>query len=199
MGVGALGRARAVFLDRDGVLNRNVYYADSGEWESPRRAGDLKLVPAAPPALRALQENGFLLFVVSNQPSMAKGKVSQLDLDSVRAAFETRMSESGVRLTGSYYCLHHPHGVVPEYSVACNCRKPSPFFLFTAAGAHGLDLARSWMVGDRDTDIECGKAAGVATIQVQPDHAGAMAGRATPDHRAATIGEAAAIILQRNK
>jgi D-glycero-D-manno-heptose 1,7-bisphosphate phosphatase len=195
MGVGAVESRRAVFLDRDGVLNRNVYYADTREWESPRSERDLVLAPNAVEALRRLEAGGFLLFVVSNQPSCAKGKTSLEALEAVRRAMERLLAQGGISLAESFYCYHHPEGVVPALSIRCRCRKPSPYFLEVARDRYQLEMSRSWMVGDRDTDIECGIAARVRTVQVEPDHAGGKSGRAGPDRRASDVLQAAQLIL----
>lgn len=187
---------RAVFLDRDGVLNRNVYYADTGEWESPRTVADFALMDGVLPALDSLQRADFLLFVVSNQPSFAKGKTTLDDLRAIHIRMESLLMANGIRLTEAFYCFHHPQGIVPELAVHCDCRKPFPHFLFEAARNYGLDLSESWMIGDRDTDIECGQAAGVRTIQVEGDHPSDRAGQAVPAFRAAALPDAVAVILR---
>jgi D-glycero-D-manno-heptose 1,7-bisphosphate phosphatase len=187
--------AKAVFLDRDGVINRNVYYESSGEWESPRTADDLDVLPWVAPALRKLMEGGFLLFVVSNQPSHAKGKTTLGDLLAVHERLASQLEAEGIDVAEFLYCFHHPHGVVPEFTTACECRKPSPHFVLKTIEAYGLDPRHSWMVGDRDSDIECGSAAGVRTIQIEPDHQGAKARKAAADFRVETLREAVAVIL----
>ena len=161
MGIGQV--TRAVFLDRDGTLNANVYYADSGEWESPRTRDALALLPGVIPALTRLQDAGFRLFLVTNQPSFAKGKTALANLEDVRAALDEQLAAHGIHFTQSYYCYHHPTSTVAGYGV-CECRKPSPFFLQHAARDYGIDLAQSWMVGDRATDIACGQNAGTRTV-----------------------------------
>jgi len=187
---------RAVFLDRDGVINHNVYYADTGEWESPRRTADFIFMNGVLPALESLQRADFLLFVVSNQPSFAKGKTSLDELHAVHAHMEYLLEANKIRLTDAYYCFHHPAGIVRELAVQCNCRKPSPYFLLAAASDYGLELPESWMIGDRDTDIKCGHAAGVQTIQVKGDHPSSMAGEAVPAFRAAALPDAVAVVLR---
>jgi D-glycero-D-manno-heptose 1,7-bisphosphate phosphatase len=166
MGVGALNKRAAVFLDRDGVINRNVLNLLTGTWESPLTVEDFEMMPNALVALRALRKAGFLLFVVSNQPNYAKAKATLQTLESIHKRFLRILSEEQVDFAQFYYCLHHPQGVVPEYSGPCCCRKPSPFFLLQARDEFYLDMKRSWMVGDRDADIQCGQAAGVRTIRV---------------------------------
>jgi len=184
-----------VFLDRDGILNRNVYYADSGEWESPRSAADLCVDDEVPPALARLAAVGYRLILVSNQPSFAKGKTSLDNLKDVHHALLGILRRHGVELAEAYYCYHHPEGTVPGYIGPCECRKPSPYFLRTAAANFGFDLARCWMVGDRDTDIACGKEAGVRTIKVKSDDPTPRPEPTHPSYSAADLAEAVDIIL----
>lgn len=156
----------ALFLDRDGTLNELVFYPSSGEWESPRTPSDLRMKPGAVEALAAFQASGWPLFLVSNQPSCAKGKTTMEALEAVHAALVAALARGGVSLQGAYYCHHHPDAVVPGLKGPCACRKPSPHFLREAARAHGLDLSRSWMIGDQAMDILSGKAAGCRTILI---------------------------------
>jgi D-glycero-D-manno-heptose 1,7-bisphosphate phosphatase len=158
--------AKAVFLDRDGVINANMFYPDSGEIEGPRTAADFTILPGALDAMQQLQAAGYLLFVVSNQPNQAKGKASRADHDAIQTRLVSALDGAGVRVTDFFYCFHHPKGVVPALSGPCDCRKPSPYFLNRARDMHGLDMAQSWMVGDRDSDIACGTTAGVKTIRI---------------------------------
>ncbi len=157
---------RAVFLDRDGVINHNVLNPATGELEAPLTAAEFKVLPGVPEALRSLQKAGYLLFVVSNQPNHAKGKSTLDELRAIDRKLQRELAAMRVEMAERYYCRHHPEGVVPEYSVVCECRKPSPYFLRKAAREFGIDLGQSWMVGDRVTDVECGRAAGVRTALV---------------------------------
>jgi D-glycero-D-manno-heptose 1,7-bisphosphate phosphatase len=161
----ANGRA-AVFLDRDGVLNELVPDPVSGVPESPLRVEDVRLVPAAAAAALRLQEIGFALVCVSNQPAAAKGKVSATQLLAVHDRVLQLLGEEGVKLDASRICMHHEQGIVPELAGRCECRKPAPGMLLDAARSLGIDLARSWMVGDTDADVEAGKTAGCATLLV---------------------------------
>ena len=160
---------RAVFLDRDGVLNRNVFYSAPGGYEAPRTAADFVLSPWVLEALISLQNAGYGLVLVSNQPNFAKGKSSMEDLLAIHERLVRFLMEHGIELLESFYCYHHPDSKVEGYS-ACDCRKPSARFLLEAAQRFDLDLSRSWMVGDRATDVECGRRAGVRTIRVRPDY-----------------------------
>jgi len=157
---------KAVFLDRDGVINANVFYADTGETEAPRTGKDFRILPGTLEAMKGLQEAGYLLFVVSNQPNQAKRKATQADHEAIQAKLEAALAKAGVRVEEFYYCFHHPQGIEPLLSGPCDCRKPSPYFLDKARRDYDLDMSRSWMVGDRDSDIACGLAAGVKTLHI---------------------------------
>jgi D-glycero-D-manno-heptose 1,7-bisphosphate phosphatase len=158
--------AKAVFLDRDGVINANVFYADTGEVEAPRTAADFRILPGVLQAMKRLQAAGYLLFLVSNQPNQAKQKATRADHDAIQARLTAALDEGGIRVEQFFYCFHHPKGVEPALAGPCDCRKPSPHFLNQARDIHGLDMARSWMVGDRDSDVACGRAAGTRTIRI---------------------------------
>jgi D-glycero-D-manno-heptose 1,7-bisphosphate phosphatase len=166
MGVSGLSQPAAVFLDRDGVINRNVMNPLTLAWEAPLRVESFVLANNALQALRTLRKAGFLLFLVSNQPNYAKAKVSLETLEDIHNRLLHLLHEEQIEFAAFYYCLHHPHGVRPGYSGPCRCRKPSPFFLLQARDQFGLDMERSWMIGDRASDIACGQAAGVHTIYV---------------------------------
>lgn len=187
---------RAVFLDRDGTINRNRYYADSGEFEGPRSADEFELFPWSIAALAALGQAGYSLFVVSNQPNFAKGKSTLESLLEIEKKLVSELKRSDIQILDSYYCYHHPESLVPGYS-ECKCRKPSPEFIFEAVRSYGIDVSRSWMVGDRPTDIECGYRAGLRTIRIEPDHPSADPHDDWPkaDHYATDLLGASRIIL----
>lgn len=194
MGAGQSDRPRAVFLDRDGVINRNVLNPATSEFEAPLTAKDFELLPGVQQALQRLKSAGFLLFLVSNQPNYAKGKSSLPELDAIDAELRRNLAAMQVEFAATYYCLHHPEGQVEGYSRACACRKPSPYFLLRAAKEFGVDLKESWMVGDRVTDVLCGYIAGVRTILI--DDSGAGCGPVVPDRIATDLMEAAEYICQ---
>jgi D-glycero-D-manno-heptose 1,7-bisphosphate phosphatase len=158
---------RAVFLDRDGVLNELVADPVSLRPESPLKPEDVRLIPGAARAAVRLQQAGFVLVCVSNQPAAAKGVVSVDQLMAVHERVVELLAEEGLKLTASRLCLHHEFGVIPELSGRCTCRKPAPGMLINAAAALDLDLDASWMVGDTDTDIAAGRAAGCQTVLVR--------------------------------
>ncbi len=126
------GMAEAVFLDRDGVLNRLVLNPATGEYEPPHRIEDMELFPYVIESLGKIQELGYELFLVSNQPDYAKGKTTLEALEKVHRKFDGLLTSQGICFREYYYCYHHPQGIVPEYSYECICRKPKPFFLFKA-------------------------------------------------------------------
>ncbi len=172
----------AAFLDRDGVLNELVTDPSSGVPESPLEPADVRLIEGAATAAARLQQAGFVLVCVSNQPAAAKGIVSAAQLVAVHARVLELLGAAGVTLAASRLCLHHELGVVPELSWSCPCRKPAPGMLLDAAAKLNLDLAASWMVGDTDADVLAGRAAGCGTVLLQhPPSAHKRSGRVSPD------------------
>lgn len=158
----------AVFLDRDGVINAMVYNAEFGLVDSPANPSQFQLLPGVPEAVRRIRELGYLAVVISNQPGVAKGKFSPQLLDDMTANMEVALAEHGAALDAIYYCKHHPDGIVSEYRMVCECRKPKPGMLFAAAEDLGIDLGRSFFIGDGLSDMQAGSAAGVTTILVYP-------------------------------
>ena len=158
---------KAIFLDRDGVLNENVWNPETKAWESPHQNGEFRLLPGVLGSLKDLLGDDYLLFLVSNQPSYAKGKARLEELELIQKKFETLLNEAAVKFTRFYYCYHHPEGIVAAYSGDCECRKPSPYFLNLAKEQYALDMNSSWMIGDREADILCGLNAGVRTILIR--------------------------------
>lgn len=149
---------RAVFLDKDGTLVRNVPYN-----VDPER---IRLMPGAAEGLRLLHTAGYRLIVVSNQSGVARGYFPEGALAAVAARLRGLLAAAGVPLAGFYYCPHHPDGAASAYARACDCRKPAPGLLVRAAREHGVDLARSWLVGDILDDVEAGRRAGCRTVLI---------------------------------
>ncbi|QXO93535.1 HAD family hydrolase [Methanospirillum purgamenti] len=157
----------AVFLDRDGTLNDLVLNQVTNEYEPPHSPEELIFLPNVIQSLCALQKAGFKLFVISNQPDYAKGKTTLQKLKDVHHALDQMLKKKGINIEEYYYCYHHPNGIIPDYSFQCECRKPSPYFIKKASKKFNIEIHNSWMIGDRDSDIECGIAAGVKTILVK--------------------------------
>jgi D-glycero-D-manno-heptose 1,7-bisphosphate phosphatase len=157
---------RAVFFDRDGTLIEEMLNSKTGKYESVKTPDQVKFCKDAITTLKSLQAQGYFLFLVSNQPDYAKRKNTMENIQAVHYVFEQKLKENGVKFKRFDYCYHHPEGVVKSHSYKCSCRKPEPFSLFNAARDYDIDMSKSWMVGDRDTDVECGKRAGVKTIKI---------------------------------
>jgi D-glycero-D-manno-heptose 1,7-bisphosphate phosphatase len=190
------GARRAVFLDRDGVLNEGATDPDSGLLESPLTVAEVRLLPGVATALRRLADAGYALVCVSNQPAAAKGKVTVEQLLAVHERVLEMLEQGGVGVDASLVCPHHPHGVVAQLSGPCPCRKPAPGMLLAAADAFALDLAGSWMLGDTDADLAAGHAAGCRAVLVEyRGSAHKRSAEARPDLRAGDLSAAAAGLL----
>jgi len=188
---------KAVFLDRDGVINPLVYNIATCEYESPHYPKDFSVFPNVIRALRKLISQGYHLFVVSNQPSYAKGKTTLENIQAIEGLLKVYFNENGLQIQKYYYCYHHPEGVVAEYSGQCKCRKPGTLFLEDAFSEYNLSAESCWFVGDRDLDIKCGKAMGMQTVLINNEHSAKNADRETPDAHASDIYDAVTKILER--
>ena len=151
------GMTSAVFLDRDGVINVDHGYVST--WER------FEFLPGVPDALRALQDAGYLLIVVSNQSGIGRGYYCEADMESLNQAIAQHLGSTvGVTLSEFYHCPHHPTEAAGEFRRQCDCRKPAPGMIRQAVLDHGIDLKTSLLVGDKDSDIEAGRAAGVTRL-----------------------------------
>ena len=144
---------KAAFLDRDGVINQDKAYVH--RWE------DFEFVPGSVEGMRRLQEAGYALVIVTNQSGLARGYYSEVQYQALTVALREHLSSQGVQLAGVYHCPHHPMGSVPGLAIDCDCRKPAPGMLLQAARELGLSLPDSLLVGDKASDIEAARAAGV--------------------------------------
>jgi D-glycero-D-manno-heptose 1,7-bisphosphate phosphatase len=169
MGIDSVSRP-AIFLDRDGVLVEDVFYPETGEWEAPLRAEDVRLISGSAAAARWLSDAGFALVLISNQGAYAKGKTSLRSLWLAHERFVSLFAAEGCKLDAVFYSYGHPAGVVPYFSGPSLDRKPGPYNIFIAAAQLDLDLPRSWAVGDRASDVDCSRAAGTRAILVENPH-----------------------------
>jgi D-glycero-D-manno-heptose 1,7-bisphosphate phosphatase len=189
---------RAVFLDRDGVINRMFYQPEFGILDSPANPDQFELLPRAGEAIAELNGLGLLVIVVSNQPGIAKGKFTQALLDAIEQKMTSNIEAAGGKLDAAYNCLHHPDAVLEEYRSRCECRKPAPGLLLRAAREWNIDLTSSYMIGDGVTDIAAGRAAGTATLFVNSRkcyNCEALADQAVwPDYLVGDLSEAATLI-----
>lgn len=185
------GRSRAVFLDKDGTLVVDVPYNVALD--------RIQLAPGVAEGLLALSEAGYRLIVVSNQSGIARGYFDEAALEAANERLRMVLANAGVDIDSFHLCPHHPDGSVPEFTGVCDCRKPEPGLLIRAARERGIDLARSWMVGDILDDVEAGKSAGCRTILV--DNGNETEWRRgpnrDPDHVVRDLAEAARVILDR--
>ncbi len=187
----------AVFLDRDGILNELAPEPGSGLYEAPLSLDQVRLIPGAAEAVRRLLDHGYLLAIVTNQASAAKGLVDLESLAAIHARVLSLLSAQNVYIDTSRLCLHHPDGIVEELSGPCSCRKPEPGMLLDAAQELEVDLASSWIIGDSDTDVEAGRRAGVRTILVrEPGSAHKRRGHPGPDLETDSLAEAVERLLE---
>ena len=184
---------KAIFLDKDGTLIKDVPYNVDPAL--------ISLDPHAIHALLTLQQQGYLIFVVSNQPGIALGYFSEADIHAVFLHLSRLLRKQGVKLHGFYYCPHHPQGRQWPYAVACNCRKPLPGMLLKAATEHNVNLAASWMIGDILDDVEAGNRAGCNTILINNGNETIweLNEKRMPIFTAPDLSEAAEFIVKRTK
>ena len=149
----------AIFLDRDGVVIEDAHYVGT-----PER---VRLLPGAAEAVVELNRAGWPVVIVTNQAGVARGLFPAAAVERVHAHLRELLAGYRARVEAFYFCPHHPEGEVADYRRACECRKPQPGMLRRAAAELGLDLAASWMVGDRASDLEAGAAAGTRTVLVR--------------------------------
>lgn len=186
-------RRRAVFLDRDGTINVEKDYLC--------RVEDFEFIPGAPEAIRALKDAGFLVIVVSNQSGVARGYFGVAEVERLHAHIQSELAAFGTAIDAFYYCPHHPLEGIGSFRVDCNCRKGRPGMLFQGASEYGIDLTRSFMVGDKDADIEAGQAAGCTSILVLTGYGASTAKKSGlgPVTACSDLRSAAAFILNEQR
>jgi D-glycero-D-manno-heptose 1,7-bisphosphate phosphatase len=146
--------SRAVFLDRDGVINQRP-----PEGEYITRWEDFHILPGVAEGIALLNHAGFSVIVVTNQRCIAKGQLTEADLRQMHERMTGDLAQAGAKIDAAFYC---PHEVEPR----CDCRKPAPGMLLNAARSRGIDLGKSWMIGDSDNDVEAGRNAGCKTARI---------------------------------
>jgi len=178
---------RAVFVDRDGTINEESGYLFRKE--------DCCFIPGAVEAIAQLNKAGFLVVVITNQSGIARGYYSATDLDQLHLYMSGKIAAAGGRIDGWYFCPHHPDYLTDESQ--CDCRKPLPGMIQSAALDLGIDLASSWMVGDKIADVNAGTAAGCQTILVKTGY-GATEALSAPSGqiRLDDLSAAAAYIIE---
>ena len=155
-------KQKAIFLDRDGTINKYVGYLRTPE--------QFELLDGVGEAIRKINLSGYLAIVVTNQPVIARGEVTVDGLQEIHNKMETMLGKEGAYLDGVYYCPHHPDkgfaGEVEELKIVCECRKPKAGLLLEAAKDFNIDLSQSWMIGDSENDVLAGKNAGCKTALI---------------------------------
>jgi D-glycero-D-manno-heptose 1,7-bisphosphate phosphatase len=180
-----LSAQRAVFLDRDGVINRALEREEKPY--PPRSLDEFQILPEVPEACAKLKAAGFLLVVATNQPDVGRGTMEKSLVETIHSHMLVRLPIDRVEV-----CFHPGKG-----SSDCDCRKPKPGMLLHAARELNIDLAQSWMVGDRWRDVDCGHAAGCRTIFINRGYAEEL--KQQPDFTVKDLAEAAEIILKQAK
>jgi len=182
---------RAAFIDRDGVINeeRNYVY----------KIQDFVLLPGVLEALKIFQDNGFLLIVVTNQAGIARGYYDSKAVEELHFYMRSLFSDSGIMIDKIYYCPHHREGIVKKYAIDCNCRKPAPGMLIQAVNEFNIDTAQSVLIGDKISDIQAGRRAGVGcNVLVESGHPFETSTRFLADYVVADLLAAAQLFSMRS-
>lgn len=157
---------KAIFLDRDGIVNELVFNTEHGIIDSPMIPSQVKLIHGIDKLLKRVKQLGFTTIICSNQPGIGLGKITQEKLKDITDEINTQLNLNGATIDRYYYCPHHPFAKLKEYKVVCQCRKPKIGLFLKAVKELDIDLDNSWFIGDGVDDIKAGKEAGCKTILV---------------------------------
>lgn len=189
---------RALFLDRDGIINRMVEYPGEEPFDSPRSPEDVVLIKGIEKIIAWANKKRLPVIEITNQPGVAKGKISQKKSDAIEFRIHKLLREKGVKIDRTYICPHHPKGVVIELTKVCNCRKPKPGLLLQAAKEQNIDLRKSLFLGDGAPDIEAGRLAGCKTVILLHDQNLSQkikeAKKSNADYQAVNLNQAFGIV-----
>ncbi len=180
---------KAVFLDRDGTLIRHV--------DLMRRIADLKFFPSTAKVVQGLNQLGFLVVIITNQPVVARGLATPEEIDQIHAVLVDRLKKKNAKIDAVYFCPHHPNADIKKYRLKCRCRKPEPGLILKGLKKYKIDPKQSFMVGDAMIDVVSGKRAGLKTILVKtgPGHTrDAEFASIKPDFTARNLSQAYKII-----
>lgn len=144
---------KAVFLDRDGVINQDIGYC--------YKVADFKFLPKAKDAIRLFSESGYLVIIITNQSGIARGYFTEKDFHYITRHIDQEVKKVNGYITDTFYCPHLPEGIIEPYSKTCNCRKPAPGMIIKAEEKYFIDLSKSIMIGDKASDIKAANVAGV--------------------------------------
>jgi D,D-heptose 1,7-bisphosphate phosphatase len=178
---------KAVFLDRDGTINREV-----GAF---RNIKQLRLLPGAATAIRAINNMGFFVVITTNQAVIARGWLTEREIDAIHAELIGRLLRRGAKIDALYYCPHHPQADLKRYRLKCRCRKPNTGMIMRAVKDFKINIKKSFLIGDTTSDMLAGQKARLKTILVKTGHGG-KDGKfdIRPDFIAKNLSEAVAII-----
>lgn len=184
----------AIFLDRDGVINKEINLLSNID--------EFELLPGVPGAIKKINNSGYLCIVITNQPVIARNLLDFKELRAIHNKMEWLLGKEGCYLDGIYFCPHHPDSGYPEerkeLKIECECRKPKPGMILKAVDDFNIDIERSYIVGDRHTDILTGKNTGIKTVQVKTNGIEWESTDADADFRAADLLDAVNLILDKN-
>ena len=179
---------KAVFLDRDGVINVDKGYVHKIE--------DFEFYPDVFDGLKRLQENGFKLVIITNQSGIAVGYYTEEDFFKLTEYMLDRFDKEGIKIEKVYYCPHHPEGIVPHLRKVCNCRKPETGMIEDAIKEFDIDPLSSFLIGDKETDIKAGKKMGITSILVKTGQGLKYVDNTTADFVAENFSDAVNFILK---
>ena len=180
-------KQKAVFLDRDGVINVDKGYVHKIE--------DFEFYPDVFDGLKKLQEAGFKLVIITNQSGIAVGYYTEDDFHKLTEYMLNEFSKQGIKIEKVYYCPHHPEGIIPELKQVCTCRKPATGMIESAIEEFNIDPLNSFLIGDKETDIQAGKKMGIKSILVKTGQGLKYVNNTTADYIAENFTDAVGFIL----
>lgn len=157
---------KAIFLDRDGVINKMFYDKRTGIIDSPLLPQQIEFIPNIFNFLRSVKKRGYLLILISSQPGIGIKKISTTNFTAIQKKINRTLKINGVKLDAEYYCLHHPFASLKKYRMNCNCRKPNIGLFIKAIKRFNIDIKKSWLVGDGVFDIIAGIKMGLKTVLI---------------------------------
>jgi D,D-heptose 1,7-bisphosphate phosphatase len=180
-------KSKAIFLDRDGTINREV--------DNLRSLSQLRLLPGSASGIKLFRKLGYRIIVVTNQPVIARGWLKEKELEYIHEVLKKRLSAKSAEIDAIYYCPHHPEATLKQYRKKCLCRKPSTLLLERATKDFNVDLKKSFVVGDRTADILSGERMNIKTILVKTGYGGSdKKYKVTPDYVTKNLFSAAKLI-----
>lgn len=157
---------KAIFLDRDGVINNLIYFKEEGIIDTPFTEEQFELIKLVPEAISKLNSSEYKVIITSNQPGIAKGHYSEKTFEKICKKMNRVLSKKNATIDDEFYCLHHPHAKIEKYKKNCSCRKPKIGLLTKAIKKHNIDIKKSYFIGDGMVDIEAAKRVGCKSVYI---------------------------------